>query len=969
MPETIGDYQYSKRDLIGHGAFAIVFLGRSTINSDQKVAIKQITKKSLAKSQSLLEKEIKILKELTKLKHENLVALLDCKESQNNVYLVMEYCNGGDLAEYLQQKGTLSEDTIAMFFRQIAAAIRACHENNVVHRDLKPQNILLCYKNKENPQVTEITLKIADFGFARFLQDGVMAGTLCGSPMYMAPEVIRSLQYDAKADLWSVGTIIYQCLTGKAPFQAQTPQALKQFYERNTILSPAIPSSTSPELANLLLRLLKRNPRERIAYDEFFHHPFLRRSQPVDMPQSRQATSTPPGDAMVPRQFPRQIDPIPEYEPTTTTQQTPSANLARASSPVSINITSTNLHKSLVKRSLNAVYNEYNKRTSPPSATPVLNPSAKTDDFVLIPEHVAVEKSLTANHTSFAQLPRDNRTMKQQRTLSEGILCSKEPVRPDNLALDAIENIPDNKAISLTPKDGHSYSASQPIPVPSQVENYEKMQEESRERAKSVGGTGASPTGSPYGERRTSIDRLRQASIASSNSDLANSISPPAVRFTVDTPSSPISFASNAALRRHTIATPPPSRAIQSSHSNNSLTQLQQNQKTTATTITADTSPLKTRFSYQKFNTVGTLTTDLDTRPDRFFEQENTTPVFFTTNFDQGANNNGNTNNNGAMYQYQRQTVNTIFGDSAPEGNYYEPQKITDDSLMDNDHNDTLDKLQFILQLVDYILTLASSRSSLLTESLTYNNKYNINNNKTTSNRPKMDRLSIVDDLYKRAEQLTLYVKAMHFLSSAICLARDTIKSKKLYPSTTVRQAVRDLNNKFKHCLVICKELSRQEELQTRNELKGVTLTADKLLYLHAIDLCLNAAALEFFGKPEDCVGPYTEAQVLFHSLCQQASSDCDKLILRGYREAVERRLHCLQHQGLIMSQLQEIVCIQAHEDRIWCVAWNPSGTMLASCGSDRLIKLWGKQGEQTWVCRTTIEDGHSRSIRYIAWS
>lgn len=81
-------------------------------------------------------------------------------------------------------------------------------------------------------------MKIADFGFARFLSDGVMAGTLCGSPMYMAPEVIRSLKYDGKADLWSIGTIMYQCLTGKAAFYAATPAALKDFYERNVNLVP-----------------------------------------------------------------------------------------------------------------------------------------------------------------------------------------------------------------------------------------------------------------------------------------------------------------------------------------------------------------------------------------------------------------------------------------------------------------------------------------------------------------------------------------------------------------------------------------------------------------------------------------------------------------------------------------------------------------------------------------------------------
>lgn len=87
------------------------------------VAIKSITKKSLAKSQNLLGKEIKILKELTELHHENVVALLDCKESQHNVYLVMEYCNGGDLADYLTLKGTLSEDTIRLFLVQLGTLI------------------------------------------------------------------------------------------------------------------------------------------------------------------------------------------------------------------------------------------------------------------------------------------------------------------------------------------------------------------------------------------------------------------------------------------------------------------------------------------------------------------------------------------------------------------------------------------------------------------------------------------------------------------------------------------------------------------------------------------------------------------------------------------------------------------------------------------------------------------------------
>ncbi|CAF1164365.1 unnamed protein product [Rotaria sordida] len=848
MPEIIGDYQYSKRDLIGHGAFAIVFLGHSRSNPEQLVAVKQITKKHLAKSQSLLEKEIKILKELTKLKHENLVALLDCKESQNNVYLVMEYCNGGDLADYLQSRQTLSEETITIFFQQIAAAISACHEHSVVHRDLKPQNILLSYPDKTNPRVQDAILKIADFGFARFLSDGVMAGTLCGSPMYMAPEVIRSLQYDGKADLWSIGTIMYQCLTGKAPFQAQTPQALKQYYERNVNLSPVIPSSTSPELTDLLKRILKRNPKERIDFQEFFNHPFLRKNQSVNILQTsnlnvinsptlsdKTCSQGQNLNEMNSRQFNRQIETIPEHEPVTlpTVQ---SKNTNKHHSPSLDTNSPINTNKSPVKRPVNQT-----------NAT-------KTDTFSHIPEQ--------GNHTSFAQISRDKRTIQEQQAV--GTLNQTEPSssRSDNLTLTPIENTKKTRTSSIT----------QPIPVPTQVHNFEKMQE-SRDRTRSFGGTATgSPHGSPYDDRRVSIDRLRQASIASSNSDLANSISPPTVRFTIDTAAiaaNPLNL--SPATRKKNPAES--SKTMKNSSSSSSLTQ-QFNSK-----LNLDTSPLK---SQQKL-------IDINNPHDRLFEQENNIELF-TKNTDQLT-----------TLESNHRRVTAIFGDSKPEGYYYEPQKITEDTLMNIEHHDTLSKLQFILQLVEYILSLASSRSSLLTESISLNNK-----NSKNYSRPQVDRLSHVDGLYKRAEQLTLYVKAMHFLSSALCLARDTLKSGKLHPTAIVRTAVSDLNNKYKYCLIMCKQLSTQEELVSRDEMKGVPLTADKLLYLHAIELCLNAASLEFFGKAQECVQPYTEAQVLFHCLSQQAMTDCDRLILQQYREAVERRLHCLQNQGLTMTNEPE---------------------------------------------------------------
>ena len=280
--------------------------------------------------------------------------------------------------------------------------------------------------------------------------------------------------------------------------------------------------------------------------------------------------------------------------------------------------------------------------------------------------------------------------------------CSKEASspRPDNLALIAIEN-------TATIKDSRASSVSQPIPVPSQIHNYEKMQE-SKDRTKSLGGVSASsPSGSPFDgifrsktfltfyfslailDRRASLDRLRQASIASSNSDLANSISPPAVRFTADgaaASANPFSLVPSARriskndyYRKNEIesrlilaTTPPPSRAIQHSASNSSLVQ-QQNSK-----LVIDASPLKSRQKLtdidSKYSSIKYLQRNsfvfVDPH-DRFFEQENNIE-FFTTNIEPQS-----------VAGPIRRRVSSLFGETKSEGRYYEPQKITDDALMD----------------------------------------------------------------------------------------------------------------------------------------------------------------------------------------------------------------------------------------------------------------------------------------------
>ncbi|CAH8842311.1 unnamed protein product [Trichobilharzia szidati] len=300
---SLGAYEYNPADVLGNGAFAIVYKGRVRNNPDELVAIKIMLKdQNVLKSKTLLSKEICVLKDLN---HENIVRLYDHSISSNGVYLVMEYCNGGDLSEYLQAKRTLPEDTIRHFLIQIGSAMDAMNRKGFMHRDLKPGNILLSHCRDCGKHVTAIpgyllSFKLADFGFARFLQDGMMAVTMCGSPMYMAPEVLMCRKYDAVADIWSMGIIVYQCLTGKAPFYANTPEALKNIYEKTACLRPKIPVTTSKALQDLLLKMLNRKPSERIDFQSFLNHRFLHQRHIEPRAGSGPESSTPRSSSIAP---------------------------------------------------------------------------------------------------------------------------------------------------------------------------------------------------------------------------------------------------------------------------------------------------------------------------------------------------------------------------------------------------------------------------------------------------------------------------------------------------------------------------------------------------------------------------------------------------------------------------------------------------------------------------------------------
>jgi len=166
----------------------------------------------------------------------------------------------------------MPEKTVRNFLQQLAAALKACHERNISHFDLKPQNILISRKNVFYSD-NFVILKLADFGFAKHLDNDTVRD-LRGTPLYMAPEVLFRSEYDGRADLWSVGIILYEILVGKTPFHSKDIKELIMKLEKNQIRMPCS-VKLSPECHHLLVSLLQKNPNQRISFQDFFSHPFL----------------------------------------------------------------------------------------------------------------------------------------------------------------------------------------------------------------------------------------------------------------------------------------------------------------------------------------------------------------------------------------------------------------------------------------------------------------------------------------------------------------------------------------------------------------------------------------------------------------------------------------------------------------------------------------------------------------------
>jgi len=257
---TIGKYKVFKKR-IGRGAFSIVYKGIDT-NTNKVFAIKEINLDSLSKNKENIKRETKLMRNL---KHSNIITLHDVilDKAYHNIYLILDYYEKGDLMSYLGNK-PLKEMYAKKYLRQISDGLKYLLDNNIMHRDIKPQNILITDTND---------LVITDFGFARYIDtsNDIMIQTLCGTPMYMAPEIMKYKKYDIKSDLWSVGIILYQMLFGCTPFKAKNFIDLIGKIENSEIKIPD-EFKISCLCRDLLKGLLKKNPKERITWEEFFEH-------------------------------------------------------------------------------------------------------------------------------------------------------------------------------------------------------------------------------------------------------------------------------------------------------------------------------------------------------------------------------------------------------------------------------------------------------------------------------------------------------------------------------------------------------------------------------------------------------------------------------------------------------------------------------------------------------------------------
>ena len=285
---------------LGKGAFGEVFLTQKK-GSKELFATKRLDRAFSEKPENikLLSNEITLLK---KINHPNIVRLIDLKKTKSHCYIVMEYCNGGDLSGCLKKykaayKRPFSEEIVQYIMRQVVNGINFLHSNKIIHRDLKLDNILVTFpseNDKKSLNMMKATAKIIDFGFATKLQAAKsnLTYTILGTPANMAPQILEQMEqrtpnrqgYDEKVDIWSLGTLCYEMLVGHMAFCASSMQELSKKVKQG---SYSLPTNLSKEVVSFIDSMLQADPNKRLSARDLLKHDFLvknvKQFQPIDV--------------------------------------------------------------------------------------------------------------------------------------------------------------------------------------------------------------------------------------------------------------------------------------------------------------------------------------------------------------------------------------------------------------------------------------------------------------------------------------------------------------------------------------------------------------------------------------------------------------------------------------------------------------------------------------------------------------
>ena len=273
--------------LLGKGSFGEVHLTK--ITGDSKLyATKVYDRERIENTEAFkyLTNEINIMHNLN---HPNIVKFIQVKKTKKHYYIVMEYCNGGELEKALEKYQLkygkpFSEEIVQHLMRQIISAFKYMHANQIMHRDIKLENILVNFeseKDKNDLNMLKATVKIIDFGFACKIGKNALTYTTIGNPMNMSPLIlkkltshgkIRQLGYDMKADIWSLGAICYQMLIGKAAFDADDIDELVEKIEKGIY---KVPTNLSKEVVSFLNGMLQYEPQARLTAEQLYNHQFL----------------------------------------------------------------------------------------------------------------------------------------------------------------------------------------------------------------------------------------------------------------------------------------------------------------------------------------------------------------------------------------------------------------------------------------------------------------------------------------------------------------------------------------------------------------------------------------------------------------------------------------------------------------------------------------------------------------------